>query len=555
MISVLKRHEIQVLSEAGRSQREVARKLSVSERSVRRVINELPVVASADMVSRRERGIGRPSTVEVYRPFVSAILADKETEDLPTLEILRLARQDGYKGGKTALYDLVRSLRKKRAKPLVRFEGLAGEFSQHDFGEVVVKYVSGDEEKIHFFASRLKYSRFAYVEIVPDQKIESLVRALTRSLGAFAGVPLVCVFDNPKTVVLHRRDDEIEWNPTFGQVALDYRFAPELCTPRKGNQKGAVENLVGWVKNSFFKVRRFVDREDLERQLGEWLREGNEIRPSRATGVPPIERLVADRERLRPLPVPPEEYPLRFPVVVGPTALVDYGGYRYAMPPRSIGVPGTLFLYPATVRIVAGKFERDHPRVPAEGTTSYSSEDRVATLAEVSGERGRLYFKRQMLLELGVEAEQFLTEVVHRRPRTWKGDVERLFDALVGHGPTAIVEAMRVATERGLFGAEWVVEAISTGDRPQTDALRSPRIDPREGGGYQNTFFVVEPVATNGSDTISLAPCSSQLGVREIGNNTASRRDGHRGERAEGRPVGAISAPGAPSSARSVSRD
>jgi transposase len=554
MISVLKRHEIQVLHETGRSQREIAKKLGVSERSVRRVINESPVVASDDLVERRARGIGRPSTVVAYRPFVSSLLADAKTEDLPTLEILRLARGQGYKGGKSALYELVRSLRKKRAKPLVRFEGLAGEFSQHDFGEVVVKYVSGDEEKIHFFASRLKYSRFAHVEIVPDQKIESLVRALTRSFGAFGGVPLVGVFDNPKTVVLHRREDEIEWNPTFGQVALDYRFAPELCTPRKGNQKGAVENLVGWVKNSFFKVRRFADREDLERQLAEWLREGNEVRPSRATGVPPIERLVADRERLRPLPIPPEEYPLRFPVVVGPTALVEHGGYRYAMPPRSIGVPGTLFLFPRTVRIVAGKFEREHPRVPAEGKTSYCSEDRVATLAEVSGERGRLYFKRQMLLELGVEAEQFLTEVVHRRPRTWKGDVERLFDALVQHGPTAIVEAMRAAVARELFGAEWVLEAISTGDRPQTDALRSPRIDPRGGGGYQNTFFVVDPVATNGSDTISLAPCSSQLGAREIGNDAASRRDGQRGERADGRSVGAISAPGAPSSARSVSR-
>jgi hypothetical protein len=34
------------------------------------------------------------------------------------------------------LYDLVASLRPKPARPLVRFEGLPGEFSQHAFGEV-----------------------------------------------------------------------------------------------------------------------------------------------------------------------------------------------------------------------------------------------------------------------------------------------------------------------------------------------------------------------------------------------------------------------------------
>jgi hypothetical protein len=114
----------------------------------------------------------------------------------------------------------------------------------------------------------------------------------------------------------------IEWNTTFGQAALDLRFAPELCWTRRANQKAAVENLVGWVKSSFFKVRRFHDRADLERQLREWLEETNRTRPSRATGIIPAERLKDERERLRALPFKAEEYALRFPIVVGPTGLV-----------------------------------------------------------------------------------------------------------------------------------------------------------------------------------------------------------------------------------------
>ena len=38
-------------------------------------------------------------------------------------------------------------------RPIVRFEGLAGEFSQHDFGQVVVTYVDGWRERLHFFAA------------------------------------------------------------------------------------------------------------------------------------------------------------------------------------------------------------------------------------------------------------------------------------------------------------------------------------------------------------------------------------------------------------------
>ena len=121
---------------------------------------------------------------------------------------------------------------------MVRFEGVPGEFSQHDFGQVDVRYPSGRVERVHFFASRLKWSRVVHVVLVPDEREETLIRSLLAGLEAFGGVPLVTVWDNPKTVVRSRKKNLIVWNPVFGQVALDYRFAPELCWPRKGNQKG-----------------------------------------------------------------------------------------------------------------------------------------------------------------------------------------------------------------------------------------------------------------------------------------------------------------------------
>src|SRR5207249_2131866 len=45
-------------------------------------------------------------------------------------------------------------------RPLVRFEGLPGEFSQHDFGQVDVRFLDGARTRVRFFASRLKYSRW-----------------------------------------------------------------------------------------------------------------------------------------------------------------------------------------------------------------------------------------------------------------------------------------------------------------------------------------------------------------------------------------------------------
>src|SRR5262249_26621564 len=144
----------------------------------------------------------------------------------------------------------------------------------------------------------------------------------------------------------------------------------EVCWPRSGQQKGAVENLVGWVKGSFFKQRRFLDDTDLAQQLADWHREVNTERPSRATGVVPSMRLDEERTRLRPLRVAPAELALRFPVFVGPTGYVTFATQQYSMSPDAIGIAGTLFLYKDRVRIVAGRFESAHERLVARGAKS-----------------------------------------------------------------------------------------------------------------------------------------------------------------------------------------
>ena len=459
MIGAMARHSVQVLRAAGKTLKETAVAAGVSQRSVQRIELERPLETVADLLQARSRSVGRPSVAEPFRERVAAVLAAEPT--LPTMEILHRLREERYTGGKTALYELVRELRPKPTTPLVRFEGVAGEFSQHDFGQVEVRYLDGTHERVHFFVSRLKYSRWVDVRVVENEGVESLVRSLLAGFESFGGVPLVAVFDNPKTVVLSRKDSRIQWNDTFGQAALDYRFAPELCTPRRGQEKGSAENLVGFVKNGFFKVRRFHDHADLIAQLIEWHLEVNTVRPCRATGVPPAARITAERERMRPLAIPAAEYALRFSVFVGPTGLVSFQGYRYSMPPEAIGIPGMLWLYAERVRIVAGRFEREHPRVPEQGKDSLHPEDRTARLAQVAGKRGRLYLKRQEILDLGPAAEVFLTEIVHRHRFTWQGEVEQLYAALTQHGPAALHRALATAHARELYGAPHVLRLLA----------------------------------------------------------------------------------------------
>jgi hypothetical protein len=152
MLGMLKRHEVEILLKAGHAKTEVSRLSGVSLRSVKRIAEERSVVHVDDAAERAQRQIGRPSRVANFRKPILEIL--QHTPDLGSLEILRRVREAGYGGGKTALYALVASLRPKSAKPLVRFEGLPGEFSQHDFGEIEVEFVSGTRQRIRQDRSR-----------------------------------------------------------------------------------------------------------------------------------------------------------------------------------------------------------------------------------------------------------------------------------------------------------------------------------------------------------------------------------------------------------------
>jgi transposase len=480
MIDLLKRHEIQVLRRAGHSLRDVARRAGVSVRSVQRVEDEAEVTHVDDAAERQRRQVGRPSKAEPFRGFVVEQLAKEP--DLLSLEVVRRARLAGYGGGKTALYALIHSIRPRRARLVTRFEGLPGEFSQHDFGQVDIRYLDGGVERVHFFASRLKYSRWTEVSLVDDERAESLVRALVDHFTAMGGIPLLAVFDRPKTIALSWGKDGVvtEWNQTFAGVALDLGLGVELCWPHRPEQKGAVENLVGWVKGSFFKQRRFLDREDLVRQLGEWLLEVNTQRPSRATGVVPVERMQQERPRLRGVKIAPADLALRVPVSVGPTGVVVHDGHEYSMPPDALGLPGTLYLYRDRVRVVAGRFEAVHRRLFGEPGKSMLPEHRAQRVAAVSGKRARRYMQRQHLLDVGVEALHYLTELTHRRPRVWIRDVDQLHELLQQHGD----EALRAALTRGLaeraIGAEYIAHYLTSASRPAAQLQLTCTTDERD---------------------------------------------------------------------------
>jgi transposase len=258
----MERSTIHYLKQKGWSNVQIAAFTGHHRDTIARVLRE--------EVDKKPKTRERTSAVAVF----DAQIGEWLEQNVPVSRMLELARANTdhpYTGGETAFYDYVRKVRHARNQTprnlALRFEGVPGEFLQIDWGEVrdVAFSKAGMEPQTrYFFAARLKYSRYMYVSFHSDMREETLLRCLIACFTQIDGVPWAVVTDNMKTAVLGRDEHHQPiWNPAYQKLAVEFKFHPEVCAPASGNQKGAVENLVKFVKGNFLAGRSFHDDADL----------------------------------------------------------------------------------------------------------------------------------------------------------------------------------------------------------------------------------------------------------------------------------------------------
>lgn len=457
------RLSIHNMSKGGSSQADIAAATGTSLRSIQRILTE-PEPTRGDVVAsvlppgpRRGRPPKADATI-VAR--IRELFADERNAHISAMEVLRRAKGWGFDGGRSQMTELVKALRPQpRKEPVVRFEGVPGEYAQFDFGEVEVELVDGRKARVQFFAARLKYSRYMYVEIVADQCAETVVRSLIGSLVLFDGSPKEWVFDNAKSmrvspigvqpVVLHRY---------LAQLVAEYNVIATFCAPRSGNQKGTVERLVGFVKNSFFRQRTFSDLADVRRQLAEWLHDVNEVRPCDATGEIPAVRREKERVWLarRPVQTTAAAWAIEATATVTPMGTVQVLGTSYSATDTKLGAPATVLIGRDRLIIDVRGERCEHARKDHTGEVRRLPQHRASVLAALHGRRKRSTFRRECLLELGEAAEAFLEQLVHREPSgRWERPCEELFVLLRDHGDERMVRAFaRCVADRRFTAAD-----------------------------------------------------------------------------------------------------
>jgi transposase len=397
-------------------------------------------------------------------------------EESPAQPILRPSRFDAYVGfaremlekyprlRATRLWQMLRargctlSVRQVRAKvaelrPIPReaflrrqtFPGEEGQVDWASFGQVAIGTA---RRALSAFILTLTYSRWIFLRFFLDQSLENFLRGHVSAFVDLQGVSRHLLYDNLRSAVIERHGEAVRFNARLLELAAHYHFAPRACRPARGNEKGAVERSVRYVRDSFFAARSFTTLADLNRQALAWR---DEVAASRRW--PGDDRkTVAEAFReesghLLTLPSHAFETDLVVPASTYKTIYVRFDLNDYSIPPGSVGRPLSLVASETTLRILDGSVE------VARHARCYDRHRRIddpahveALLAEKQRAQGSTPNAR--LLGAVPAAEAFL-EASFRRGESIASVTQKLLLLLDDYGAEELRDAVEEALAHG----------------------------------------------------------------------------------------------------------
>jgi transposase len=175
--------------------------------------------------------------------------------------------------------------------------------AQVDFGEVLVTLPNGAEEKRHELIVSFPWSNAGFAQVCLYETKECLCEALQRIFEFVGGVPMRILFDNMSSAVVHIEEHgKRQLTEMFMRFTMHHRFKAEFCNPDSPNEKGNVENKVGYLRRNYLLPPPRIDdleafnRELLEQCMADLQRE-HYVKKEQISDL-----FAAEQEALIPLP-------------------------------------------------------------------------------------------------------------------------------------------------------------------------------------------------------------------------------------------------------------
>jgi hypothetical protein len=208
-----------------------------------------------------------------------------------------------------------------------------GEVCQFDLWEPSgpVPVGHGQRRRGWVIVACLGYSRAGAGALVFSKETPDLLWGIARCLWSLGALPETLVWDRQAGIHGHGGRPSAEFAALCGQLRVGWRF----CEPADPQAKGAVERLQGYLETNFERGRSFANERDYQLQLDRWFEKAN-ARTHKTLRCRPIDRLLAERERMAPLPTFPD-LDRRWVTRVAADPYLRFDTNDYSLDPRLAG--------------------------------------------------------------------------------------------------------------------------------------------------------------------------------------------------------------------------
>jgi transposase len=444
----------QLHDERGLNATQIASELHLDPKTVQRWIDQ--------PTYQQRQGTRRASKLDSFRGQIAALL---ERHPYTAQQLLQRLREQGYAGGYTILKEFVRQVRPVRHPAYLPLEFAPGDCAQVDWGSFGSVAVGSTRRRLSFFVMVLCYSRMLYVEFTLTEGMEQFLACHRHAFEFFQGVTARVVIDNLKAGVLeHPAGQPARFNPRYLDLAAHYGFTPVACNVRKGNEKGRVENGVGYVKKNFLNGLEIPSFAAVNPAAIQWRDTVANVRLHGETRRPPVELFAEEKNRLRPLPVMPYDGAVLRPVSANGCCQVALDTNRYSVPHLYASQKLTLKLYPDQVLLF------HHEKLIATHPRCYDRHQKISHpdhARELLTQRKKARDQTLLLafLALSAHAEAYARKLEEKRLNS-QHHIQKIVALSEIYGPDKVDRALQDALAFAAYGCEYIANILEQRERP-----------------------------------------------------------------------------------------
>ena len=219
----------------------------------RKTVDKMLVLSAPPPHGRKGRTFSRK--LEGLTDFIEQILIDDRTVHAKQRHTVvrifeRLRDERGFTGGETIVREYVAVQKRRTREVFVPLSHRPGH-ALVDFGDAYA-IIDGQQVRHHYFCMDLPHSDAPFFKTYPGEVAEAFCDGHVEAFAFFGGVPQSILYDNTKLAVAKILGDGTRSrSQMFSALQSHYLFEDKFGRPGKGNDKGKVEGLVGYVRRHF----------------------------------------------------------------------------------------------------------------------------------------------------------------------------------------------------------------------------------------------------------------------------------------------------------------